>query len=47
MALPALIGISPASGPTSGGDLVRLTGAGFASHLTVRFADLSAVASRA
>jgi hypothetical protein len=43
MTVPALIDVSPASGPASGGDLVRLTGTGFAARLAVRFADLTAV----
>ena len=42
MAVPALTGINPASGPTSGGDLVRLTGTGFAAQVTVLFGDAPA-----
>jgi len=39
MAVPVLSGVTPASGPTSGGDLVRLTGSGFAERAQVRFGD--------
>lgn len=37
MAVPVLTGVAPVRGPTSGGDLVRLTGAGFAARLSVLF----------
>ena len=37
MAIPTLISISPASGPSSGGDLVRLQGIGFAERVEVLF----------
>ncbi len=36
MALPTLTGVQPASGPTSGGDILRLTGLGFAPRVQVR-----------
>lgn len=37
MAVPVLTGINPASGPTSGGDLVRLAGTGFAPKVAILF----------
>ena len=37
MAVPTLTAITPTSGPTSGGDLVRLTGTGFAAQVAVTF----------
>ncbi len=37
MAVPALTGVSPSSGPAGGGDLVRLTGSGFAPQVAVLF----------
>ena len=37
MAVPTLTGISPSEGPASGGDIVRLTGAGFAEQVAVSF----------
>jgi len=37
MAVPALTSINPASGPTSGGDLVRLAGTGFAPNVAILF----------
>ncbi len=37
MAAPTLSSVTPASGPTSGGDLVRLVGLDFAPQLAVRF----------
>ena len=43
MAAPTLTGISPATGPTGGGDVVRLTGTGFAVKVAVLFGDAPAV----
>ena len=37
MAVPTLTGIAPATGPTAGGDVVRLTGTGFAAQVAVLF----------
>lgn len=37
MAVPALTSINPASGPTSGGDIVRLAGTGFAPKVAILF----------
>jgi len=37
MAVPTLIAITPATGPSSGGDLVRLRGTGFAERVQVVF----------
>jgi hypothetical protein len=37
MAAPTLTTLTPATGPASGGDLVRLAGTGFASKIAVRF----------
>ena len=42
MALPILTSITPTTGPTAGGDLVRLTGTGFASSVAVLFGDAQA-----
>lgn len=42
MAMPTLTSLTPASGPTSGGDLVRLVGAGFAPNVVVRFGGVAA-----
>ena len=42
MAVPTLTAITPTSGPTSGGDLVRLTGTGFAAQVAVTFAGVPA-----
>ena len=42
MAVPSLTGISPATGPTGGGDVVRLTGTGFAPEVAVLFGDAPA-----
>ena len=42
MAVPTLTGVSPATGPTAGGDVVRLTGTGFAPHVAVLFGDIPA-----
>lgn len=42
MAVPTLAGISPASGPTGGDDLVRVTGTGFAPSVAVLFDDAPA-----
>ena len=42
MAVPALTGVSPLSGPAGGGDLVRLTGSGFAPQVSVLFGDAPA-----
>ena len=48
MAIPTLQPPEPATGPTSGGDLVTLRGSGFGSRLAVRFgsADATVVATR-
>jgi hypothetical protein len=43
MAVSTLTAITPTSGPTSGGDLVRLTGTGFAAQVAVTFAGVPAV----
>ena len=43
MTVPTLTSIDPVSGPTSGGDLVRLIGTDFAARVSVRFGDLPAV----
>ena len=42
MAIPTLLPPEPASGPTSGGDLVTLRGSGFASKVAVRFGSADA-----
>ena len=42
MAVPTLTSISPATGPTAGGDVVRLTGTGFAPEVAVLFGDAPA-----
>lgn len=42
MAVPTLTGISPATGPTGGGDVVRLTGSGFMPQVAVLFGDAPA-----
>lgn len=42
MAVPTLTGISPATGPTAGGDVVRLTGTGFAPQVVVLFGEAPA-----
>jgi hypothetical protein len=39
MAAPVISGISPATGPTAGGDLVRISGMDFAAQVEVLFAD--------
>jgi hypothetical protein len=48
MAVPTLTSIAPSAGPASGGDVVRLVGAGFAPSVRVRFggADASVLAVR-
>src|SRR5687768_4843852 len=46
MAVPVLASVSPASGPTSGGDLVRLTGSDFAERLQVKFGGVLATSAR-
>jgi hypothetical protein len=48
MAVPTLTSIAPTGGPASGGDVVRLVGAGFAASVRVRFggADAPALAVR-
>ena len=43
MAIPTLLPPEPASGPSSGGDLVTLRGTGFASSVAVRFGTADAV----
>lgn len=43
MAVPTLTAITPTSGPTSGGDLVRMTGTGFAAQVAVTFGGAPAV----
>jgi hypothetical protein len=42
MATPAINTISPTAGPASGGDLVRITGSGFAARFEVLFGDVPA-----
>lgn len=42
MAVPALTSINPASGPSSGGDITRLTGDGFAPRVDVLFGGVPA-----
>ena len=42
MTVPTLTSVSPASGPTSGGDLVRLAGTGFAQQVAVHFGTAAA-----
>ncbi|RMH36608.1 MAG: transcription factor, partial [Deltaproteobacteria bacterium] len=42
MAVPTLTSISPVTGPTAGGDVVRLTGTGFAPEVAVLFGDAPA-----
>ncbi len=42
MTVPTLTSITPAVGPTAGGDLVRITGTGFADRLSVMFGDQAA-----
>ena len=42
MAVPILASVSPATGPASGGDLVRLRGSNFAARVAVRFGDVAA-----
>ncbi|HHH27242.1 MAG TPA: transcription factor [Polyangiaceae bacterium] len=42
MAVPTLTGITPATGPTGGGDIVRLTGTGFGPRVAVLFGDVPA-----
>lgn len=37
MAMPTLTAVTPTAGPTSGGDLARLTGTGFAAQVAVTF----------
>ncbi len=39
MAIPVISGISPQTGPASGGDLVRISGSGFAAQVEVLFGD--------
>ena len=39
MAVPVISSISPTTGPTSGGDLVRITGSGFAARVEVLFGE--------
>ena len=42
MAAPTLTGMSPATGPTGGGDVVRVTGSGFAPKVAVLLGDAPA-----
>lgn len=42
MAIPVISGISPAKGPTAGGDLARISGSGFAAQVEVLFGDFPA-----
>ncbi len=42
MAVPAITSLSAATGPSSGGDLVVLSGTGFAARVVVTFGDLTA-----
>jgi hypothetical protein len=48
MAVPTLTSLSPTAGPSSGGDVVRLVGVGFAASVRVRFggADAAVLAVR-
>ena len=39
MGIPVINGLSPSTGPTAGGDLVRVTGSGFAARVAVLFGD--------
>ena len=39
MAIPVISGISPATGPTAGGDLARISGSGFAAQVEVLFGE--------
>ena len=39
MAIPVISGISPATGPTAGGDLTRISGSSFAAQVEVLFGD--------
>ncbi|GAB4211256.1 MAG: hypothetical protein OHK0013_32750 [Sandaracinaceae bacterium] len=43
MAVPSLATVTPAAGPASGGDLVRLVGASFAASVRARFGGVDAV----
>ncbi|NOJ92308.1 IPT/TIG domain-containing protein [Corallococcus coralloides] len=42
MAVPSLTSVTPSSGPTSGGDILRLAGTGFAARVAVRLGGLRA-----
>ena len=42
MAIPSISSVQPVAGPSSGGDLVRLVGTGFANHVRVLFGDAPA-----
>lgn len=42
MAVPTLTAVSPATGPTAGGDVVRLTGTGFAPQIAVLLGEAAA-----
>ncbi|RKH04372.1 IPT/TIG domain-containing protein [Corallococcus carmarthensis] len=42
MALPSLTSVTPSSGPTSGGDILRLAGTGFAARVAVRLGGVPA-----
>jgi hypothetical protein len=45
VAIPTLNSVQPSTGPSSGGDLVRLTGTGFSNRVQVLFGDASTVVS--
>jgi hypothetical protein len=45
MAIPVISGISPATGPTAGGDLARITGEDFAAQVEVLLGDAPATVS--
>ena len=42
MSQPVILRINPASGPTSGGDIVRIVGRDFSPQVLVRFGDAEA-----
>lgn len=43
MAVPVITSVTPSSGPTSGGDVVRIVGTGFAPRIDVLFGESSAI----
>ena len=42
MTVPAISSVNPVTGPTAGGDVVRITGAGFAAQIALLFDDVEA-----